>query len=373
MKLSILRTGVLVAAASLNIASAQNAESYTNYIWQTQMKQDGSVGIQQILPDLANRGTEDSPLILGGAQNTETGEYEFSGAKFELFTMHASGKEYKLAQTYVDTYTAQGKIELFSEDPYTPPRTRADKGFSAVITLGNLSDSTDRNAAAGEKAVQYRRYVQAYAENDNGANNDPNQATLKSNRELTKADVDALTKAAKVNFDFSAVPGDLIKRRGEERHEIWSVEDYGKPSYKLASATIQVWPKPTGAFSGLTDGKTYRYLLPEVEVTYDDVYPNSTVMARIYKGPYKDAEPGANEVYFIQGSSINHNEPTPKDYTLKLPKNWADNFPEDGEWTIELVARTPFERDGEPPLLLDHHTFRLDRKMKVNSAISTSE
>lgn len=367
MKLSILRSAMLALVAGSQMALGQNAESYTNYIIQTNIFADGSEGNYQHLPDIPSVGSDDAPQVIGGEQQTDTegAQWKYVGANFELFTEHnGNGEVYLLAKTYVSSDGPRGLVKLSSADPYTPPRTRADLGFHADLLVQNLKGGTGGADAAD--AVEYRRYVLPFPSESDGTGVKLTDATLYSQESISKEGI------TPKDYAISQIPGSpTSKRRGLERHEIWTIPSNNSKPFQLAAATITVWPMPTGAITGLTNGGKYRYVLPEITLTYDDVYPNSVVQARIYKGGYSAEEPAAEKVYFIQGSAVSHNEVKPADYSIKL-SNWTENFPEDGDWTIELVATTPFE-ENKPPLVLDHHTFNLDRSMKVNSAVSTVE
>ena len=48
--------------------------------------------------------------------------------------------------------------------------------------------------------------------------------------------------------------------------------------------------------------------------------------------------------------------------------NWDSVFTQDGQWTIELIAETPFGIER-----LDYRTFTLDRTIQMNGGVTTSE
>ncbi|MCB1077958.1 MAG: hypothetical protein KDM64_09045, partial [Verrucomicrobiae bacterium] len=193
----------------------------------------------------------------------------------------------------------------------------------------------------------------------NGIGIDRSLATLLSQANLTNSDTWQV-----LYFPINSVPGaDRSKVRGEERFSIYSLEDYQAPASQLASQFIQIWPVADGSISGITSGETIRSAMPNVTLTMHDLYPDSQVFAKIYKGASNLSATGQ----IVPGSAQIIYEAVPQDRTLTLT-DWDTVLDDDGQWTIDLMTTTPFGTDR-----LASVTFNLDRIIKVNGSVTTAE
>jgi hypothetical protein len=338
-----------IAAASLLSGMGQAAEviSYTNYIRQFQMPEgttwDASSAVE------AN-GSQLSALAINPG-----------GARFELHTVKSSSvsglSSYTLDSSYVGTYVPVATVVVRSEDATSEvPRTRADRPFYVDISVsGLLSGPTDPEPS---KSVKFLRHVQSYGVDGTGVGIDRTQATLLTQTSITTNGEQTLT------FALNSVPGaDRSKVRGEERFSIFSLEDYQAPESQLGSQYIQVWPVADGTISGIASNQKIRFSLPTLTLALNDLYPFSTTYAQAYKGQAVLGKTGA----ILPGSQRIFNEPEPQDRVLSL-SNYDSVFDSDGQWTIELVTKTPFGIDR-----LDYVTFELDRTIRMNGSFTTIE
>jgi len=345
MKRHIFRSVLLLLAAG-SLASAQSA-SYTNFIRQIQ----ASSGVQWQLDTVATTGAQWSP------QSVDSG-----GASFELWTVMTSPltqslTSYQLKSCFVGTYGPVASVTMHSEDPYGPIfRTRADRPFSVVITVnGLLSGLTDPAAA---KSINLCHYVQSYGVGGTGVALDRSQAILSSQASITQNGSQTLSYA------LTSIPGsNRSKVRGEETYSVFSLADYQVPAAQLASSYIQIWPVADGSFSGITQGQLIRFVMPQLTIALNDLYPNSTTYVQTYQGSPQLGMVGTT----LPGSALVINDCIPQSRVLTL-KGYDAVFSSDGTWTMELLTVTPFGTDR-----LAYVSFNINRTINVNSTLTTDE
>lgn len=340
-----------VAMLAIPRVAAQTA-TYTNYIRQYQTP---SNVIWDCSAAVAASGSQPSDLAINPG-----------GARFDLWTVKDTPfTEYLLNTCYVGTYVPLASVVIRSEDPYpTIRRTRADRPFYVDITVeGLLLGATDPEAA---KKVKLLRHVQSYGVGGTGVAIDRTQAILLSPQvEITTTGMQTLTYAV------NSVPGaDRAKVRGEERFSVFSIPDIRPPTYnvpeiQISSQFIQIWPVADGTITGIASGQQIRYALPQVTLTYNDLYPSSTTYAQVYKGNPQLGVTGT----IVPGSQLVVNDSLPQNKTLTLKdSDYSSVFDADGRWTMELLTSTPFGIDR-----LAYVFFDLDRTMKVNGTFTTIE
>ncbi|KAB2640440.1 MAG: hypothetical protein DVB25_04035 [Verrucomicrobia bacterium] len=323
------------------LASAQTA-GYTNFIRQFQT----STAVQWDAT-VAASGVQLSPLPVGAG-----------GSRFELWTVLSLPlTSYLLDTSYVGAYIPVAVVTLHSQDPYGPIlRTRADHPFSVDVAVsGLLSGLTD---PAASKSVNLYRYVQSYGTGGTGVNLDRSQAALLTQASITQNSTQTLSYA------LTSIPGaDRTKVRGEERFAVFSLADYQAPAAQIASFYIQIWPVADGTLAGLSQGQLIRFAMPQISVTLNDLYPNSTTYVQTYRGNPQLGMVGKT----VPGSILVLNESLPQSRVLTL-KGYDAVFDSEGLWTMELLTLTPFGIDR-----LAYVSFNLDRIIKVNSNLTTIE
>lgn len=333
----------LIAASLLGGGWVSAQTTYTNFIRQVQFPG----GLQKDVSVTA-AGQQPSDLAI-----------DPGGARFELWTVANTTplKSYLLETRYVGTYIPLSTVTIRSEDTTGEiMRTRADRPFYVDVTVtGLLSGATDPEPS---KSVKFLRHVQSYGTNGTGITINRTQAIL-----LTQTTI-ATNGTQNLTFALTSIPGsNRAKVRGEERFSVFSLEDYQAPESQLASQFIQIWPVANGAISGITQNQLVQFSLPAVTLTLNDLYPNSTTYAQVYKGNAVLGTTGK----IIPGSSLVINDSVPQNRVLSLI-NYDSIFDSDGRWTIELLTQTPFGTDR-----LSSVSFDLDRTINVNGSFTTIE
>ena len=340
MKTIPILIGIALAACPLLQAQSVN---YANFIRQRQMP----TGVIWDMP-VNTAGENLSPLAINPG-----------GAQFELWTVNnVTAKDYLLESRYVGAYVPVANVTITSEDPYTViPRTRADRPFTVTVMTDGLITG-DPNAPEAATMVNFLRHVQTYGASGTGSGIDRTQATLLMN------DVITTNGNHTYNFAINSVPGaNRAKIRGEERFSVFSLEDYQAPEMQLSSQFIQIWPVADAAIAGMTPGQVVRFKLPALTLTFNDLYPDSTTYAQVYKGTPQLGKTGT----IVPGSSIVINDTVPQNRTLSLV-NYDAAFTDDGVWTMEVLTKTPFGVDR-----LTYVSFSLDRTIQMNASVTTTE
>lgn len=344
---------IIFASTSCGFAYASESDSYLNLIRQFQTP---SAVTWDASDNVAASGEQPSALAINPG-----------GARFELWTMKSSPEtgitEYLLSSNYVGEYIPTAIVTISSEDDTSSiPRTRADRPFYVDILIDGLKFPSDPNFPEASKSVNLDRHVQSYGVGGTGVDIDRTQASL-----LTESSITA-NGTKRLVFTLTSVPGaDLTKIRGEERFTVKSLPDirgdYRVESMTIASKFIQIWPVADGSISGITPGQLVRYSAPQVTLTLNDLYPSSTTYAQVYKG----ASQLGMEGKIIPGSSLIINDSVPNSRVLVL-KGYESVLEEDGEWTMELITKTPFGTER-----LAYVSFNLDRTMKIKGSFTTIE
>ncbi|MFT3992587.1 MAG: hypothetical protein QM680_14420 [Luteolibacter sp.] len=319
------------------------ADTYANFIRQTQYPSNVTLDVS-----VASSGEQLSGLPL-----------EDGGALFDLYAVNSDTLvSYLLDSKYVGAYVPKAEIVITSEDPYTTvPRTRADRPFYVKITVSNLLSGDDIPAAA--KQVTFLHHVQSYGDGGTGANLDRTQATLISQETITTELAETRTYA------YSVVPAtNVAKIRGEERFSVYTIQDTGEtysiaPS-QLASQYIQIWPVPDGTITGLTNGATYKDLIPAMTFRVNDVYPGSQIYAQAYKGEVSGSP--AETIRVGAASAAVYEVPTDAEFSNE---NLSSLLPTDGRWTVELISSSVFGLER-----LAYVTFDVDRTISVRGMVT---
>jgi len=344
---------IILLAASISVSRAADEIIYTNFIRQFQTP---SNVVWDASASVAPNGAQPSDLAINPG-----------GARFELWTVsNAPLVSYLLDTAYVGTYVPVATVAIRSEDPYPIiPRTRADRPFYVDIEVsGLLSGPSDPVAS---KSVKLLRHVQSYGAGGTGININRSQATLFSQASITTNGTQTLTYA------LNSVPGaDRSKIRGEERFSIFSLEDtrtspeglvYTVAETQISSKFIQIWPVADASISGIDQNQVFRFAMPPVTLTLNDLYPDSTTYAQVYQG---DAQLGKiGEI--VPGSSLVVADSLPQNRVLIL-NDYDAVFTTDGLWTMEILTATPFGIDR-----LALVTFTVDRTLRVNGSVTTIE
>lgn len=332
----------ILSIFTLGFPITTTAQSYTFFVRQVQMP--GSVEWDVNVP---KSGSQLSPLAINP-----------NGARFELWTVKSSPLTSTLVDsTYVQSYVPVASVEINSEDAYGPiPRTRIDRPFTVKINVTGLSN--DPAAPSAAKSVKLTRHVQGYAGSETGTTINRNNATLLSQSSLSN------NGSYTLSYNLSSIPGgDRTVAKGEERFSVFSLEDYQAPESQLSSKFIQIWPMTSIAISGMTNGHVIKGDAPEVNVTLTNLYPDSYTYTQVYEGSPVLGTLGDN----VPGAAIVVKDSAPRTDTIRL-KNWDASIANDGLWTLEVITETPFGTER-----LGYMTFKVDRAIKVNGAVTSAD
>ncbi len=322
------------------VSAEAQSTGYTFFIRQTQMPGDVAWDVP-----VTQQGSQQSPLAINP-----------TGARFDLWAVRSNPLASTLVDsTYVQSYVPVASVDIVSEDPYTViPRTRADRPFRVNIVMQGLS--SDPTAPAAAKSVKLLRHVQAYTGSEYGVTIDRSKATLLSQGSLNSNGSHPLI------YTVTSIPGaDRTKVKGEERFSIYSLADYQAPESQLASKFIQVWPMASISVAGMSAGHVVKGHAPEVNAVLTDLYPSSYTYAQVYEGGPRLGVEGT----LVPGASVVINSSIPQNNSLRL-KDWDATIPTDGQWTLEILTKTPFGIDR-----LAHVSFVVDRAIKINGTVTS--
>ena len=263
----------------------------------------------------------------------------------------------KLDEKAVGTFLPQVTVQALSEDPYYPPRTRADKPYGMRITIAGMSALS--TVPDSLKKVQVGRSYKLYDSKtftptgSSGTYTDTflfrANGTFTDNAILQRLPVTKPTKAV-----------------GEESFTVYLHPDAGTPQAELAKATVQIWPVAEGKIENIIEGKTYNAAPRDGNIIVKDVYPKSITYAQIYKGKQVTGTIGTP----LPNAVVSHNAAVPQQVPLVF-SDLDSLVTDDGEYTIEVLTITPF--NGGAPEIIDHVTFDLDRIIEVNASTATME
>lgn len=259
----------------------------------------------------------------------------------------------------VGSHLPDATLKLRSEDPYNPPRTRADRPFAMDLSIRKLAEPGD--PLGGVSKVTLQRDFKFYHPDlhvpyPNGAG----QGSYDEMFEFTK------------NGDFSdpeiyqILPAQSpTKACGEETFTAKVPLGANGREAAIATSTIQIWPVCDAVIENLEAGKRYTSVPPQARVVCNDLYPDSVTYAQIYKGQPKLGTSGQ----IIGSSVVSFNTYAPQDAVVPLIVNESD-IKEDGTYTIEVLTSTPF--DERRPERVAYVTFDIDRTIKVNGTLATA-
>ncbi len=353
MKSTLIRCSFYSVLAS-SMALGQAEVGFTNFIRQIQYPSATVHDVGAAAASPVSGGTPSSLAIDPG------------GARFELWTVKSDPlTSYLLDHKYVGASAPLAEVKITTEDTDLStgiPRTRADRPFTVDIRIDGLVTLVEQPTAPKSLlSVKLLRHVQSYGEGGTDTNIDRGQASLIKQESLTQnADYQR-------SYAVTSIPnGNLIKIRGEERFSVFSLADQATkaPESQLASQRVQVWPVADATIAGIANNAKIRYSMPDLTLSMRDLYPNSQTFAQIYKGAESLGTVGIKlpPIKSVYGS-------VPVDAVLILKGNDLDAaITDDGKWTLEILTSTPFGIDR-----LAHVSFSVDRKLKVNSSVTTVE
>jgi len=260
----------------------------------------------------------------------------------------------------VGSHLPAATLNLRSEDPYNPPRTRADRPFAMDLSIRKLAEPGDPLGGIGKVTLErdFKFYhPDLHVPYPNGAG----QGSYDEMFEFTK------------NGDFSdpeiyqMLPAQSpTKACGEETFTAKVPHGGNDRKTAIAASTVQIWPICDAVIENLEAGKRYTGIPPHARVVCNDLYPDSVTYAQIYKG-----QPALGTIGRIIGSSVvSFNTYAPQDAVVPLTVS-ENEVKEDGTYTIEVLTVTPFNQ--RKPERVAYVSFDIDRTIKVNASLATTE
>ncbi len=322
-----------------------------NIVRQTQL----SSGVQYDFITGNDQGTAQSSLPI-----------EEGGASYELFARGSAWDTnlYFLDRKIVGFYLPKSEIILETEDQTHEwagangvRRTRADRPFSVAIRVWGLTPN-DPEAPDAAKKTLYTHTAQNYDDT----------YTPNGNAEYTLASYYMGNSNPEITPVYTQLtPASPTKAMGIERFTVSTLKDETVRQTSIVDEKMLiVWPISEAFIEGMEPGAKIRDNLPKIIVRYKDLYPASLSYMQIYKGPENLGTVGT----LIPSTQRWHNTTVPQNEVISL-ENWENLIPEDGTYTLEILSCTPF--DNWQPERLSSVTFSVNRKIKLNGQVTTSE
>ncbi len=265
----------------------------------------------------------------------------------------------RLAEISVGTHLPQAVLQLSSEDPYDPPRTRADQPYALRLALRNLAAPDDPQGGISRVVMErdyklYHPVLHAPAPNGSGQGGYDGAFEFHRNGDFNDAAI------------YQELPVDRpTKASGEESFSVLAPLGSGQKA-RIASATIQIWPVCEGVIEGLEEGRKYLGLPPDAKAVLKDLYPDSVTFAQIYKGPAELGRAGK----IIPSAIVSYNTYAPQNAVLAL-SGIGEEIDEDGTYTVEVLTATPFNQ--RRPERVTHVTFEVKRTLHVRGFLGSVE
>lgn len=338
---------LMILAACATAASAQ-----TDFIRQIQLTGSNTPLVYD-LPVATDSGTMPSKPLEGYGAVVQLYASGLEASRFKTLPI-------KVAEDTVGTYYPTITLQIGSQDPHIPPRTRADKPFAVLFTVNHLSDAPDAPAFA--KTVELQRSYQLY---------DATTRTVSTAAGSSGSYKDYFEMFANGTYYYPAVYQQLpvasgTAAQGKETYSAYTRPDSSGRQYCLGSASVEIWPVARASIRGLTEGGKYTSVPATAYVEMADLYPLSSTYVQIYKG-----KPALG----TKGTVLQN---TVRTYDTKIPQNSVARLDElstllteDGFYTIEVLTVTPF--NNREPERVAYTYIEVDRTIEINAGVTTSE
>lgn len=303
----------------------------------------------------------ESAGVYQGAVSMEGSRVSFApipegGSEFTLWAYRRgpNGLEEHLVDTeVVGAYLPDGNLWITTPDPFTGgiPRTRIDQGFTLNFEVEGLLEGADAPEAARKVMLDHKIA---------SAQGDPKDSNLGPKQDFNQSFIDR-NGVGSIPFIASNLPGtDPYNDAGVESFNLYALPDGQIAALELSEAQVQIWPMSTADFSGVDASSTFT-IAPEVSVDLVNLYPESETWVQFYRGPEAI---GTNGTRLTENVAI-VNDIIPRNMTMRftqLDSILTDN----GEWTLEVLTRTPFGIER-----LNFLTLNIDRDLKLRGSFQT--
>ncbi len=298
--------------------------------------------------------------------------------------------------------TVSAKVIIDSPDPYStdsePYRTRADKGYSVSINTYGLIPSTVEGAQPSQTKVIYlHEYTLAqdsstlYELSSGLLDYDDTYSNSYSRTNIPQSDVSAngsetvAVYAIPEKYNGNNGHGNNIdgvdssnngnSKDGEDTDP--STDDEiikgvlanlidnasEEPDRLLSQETVRIYPQPTASLSGITQNQVIGADMPDITMSFNNLYPGSDTYLVIYKANESVPELSDERTRFAL-TVQSHRTPLTQTNTYTKLSYALDS---QGIWKAEIRHDSPFG-DGE---LLDSVQFEVLPTVKVNADINT--
>lgn len=372
--------GVVLGGSSISAATPVMGgdSSTTTMVIQT----DAATGLKYYIYSASDTGVSASPFPIG-----------VSGATFDLWLKGTPPDTaiYLADSETVGAYKPTGTFVINSEDPWvsgspaSPPyikRTRADKGYSYTLSVANLMAPGAGVPLSAHSVRLDHNGVNYYLRNDWIS---PPSTDLQRGP-YTGIDVPdliapefAIGSALNItangnvtqNFAYHNLPlaagADATKACGEEQLILYQYpilnpdNSVAMAAAPIAKATIVVYPAGSAQITGITEGQVVNAAFPFTSLTYQDMYPDSLTYCQIYNGPQVLGTVGTVVVGSERalGSFAVPAQPSadvPQNAQIAI--NLAVLCPTNGQYTLEVITKTPF--NGGAAERLSYVTFTVN-------------
>lgn len=274
------------------------------------------------------------------------------GSKFTLWAYRngPSGLEEHLVDSEtVGAYLPKGNLWITTPDPYSGgiPRTRIDQGFTVNFEVEGLMKGKGVPKAAKKVLLDHKVA---------NATGDPKASSLGPEVEFDQSFISRNGLGA-VKFKASNIPGsDPFNDSGMEVFRIFALPDGVIAELELSKAEVQIWPMSRATISGVSS-KPYT-IAPEVSVDLVNLYPDSETWVQVYPGSEKV---GTNGTRLTESFAL-VKDSKPRDSVLRFT-NLDSILLETGEWTLEVITRTPFGIER-----LAHTSINIDRNLALRGS-----
>jgi hypothetical protein len=388
MKIPYILTTLLLATQQIYSADVDKTPGdYKNKILQISIPDKVVTDLQVISTSSGEKLGE--PIVTDG------------GSEFHLWTTRntpAGVVATELDSTLVRQFNPKTKITFQTDDPYNDPenpaylnqtgprRTRADKQFLVNVNLTGLLTDPSKNVSF--RMINLYRDTKSYFPSKSQISNS-NIYIPQPTIQLTENNdlVNPLTKfpyVTALNSPDELLPSDKIRYAcGEEKFTAMSLAYKDEKGNNVVASvldkkTIQIWPKSRASIEGIAQGQIIKRKIPDITFSYKDLYPLSSTFVIIYPGLNKQSSIGRkfdDNGISTEGTPfclyLNTTNESFSKKTMTAPINFDTYFPTDGWWTIEIITTTP-KCPWEPDSLC-YVEFQIDRSIKINATLTTSE
>jgi len=338
---------ILILAGTLAVVSAQ-----TDFVRQIQLT-GTNVPLVYDMAVTTTKGTMASKPLEGEGAVVQLYASGLEASRFKTLPI-------KVAEDTVGAYYPKVTLQIGSQDPHTPPRTRADKPFSITFAVEHLLNTPDAPLYA--RTVELLHQYQLYDPLTHTVPEDPKAAGSYKEYIEFYGNGTYYEPAA-----YHQLPGaSSTSVQGKETFIAYTHPDASGRQYQLGAAAVEIWPVARGVIKNIQEGAKYTALPATAFVEMKDLYPLSSTYVQVYKGKPQLGTTGT----VLNGTVRTYDTPVPQHSIARLDEMEAA-ITEDGFYTIEVLTVTPF--NNQAPERIGYTYIEIDRTIEVNAGMTTLE